>query len=74
MLVKCLLVLVTIVIACLNSFFLSLLQFDIPHQWMEGNLPAGSKCVVCERACGSVRRLQDYRCIWCKWTVSGVRA
>ena len=41
----------------------------MPHQWMEGNLPAGSKCSVCQRACGTVLRLQDYRCIWCKSTV-----
>ena len=46
------------------------LQFTIPHQWMEGNLPTGSKCCVCDRACGSVRRLQDFRCLWCKLTVS----
>ena len=45
-------------------------QFTIPHQWMEGNLPAGSKCCVCDRTCGSVRRLQDFRCLWCKLTVS----
>ena len=45
-------------------------QLSIPHQWLEGNLPTGSKCMVCERACGSVRRLQDYRCMWCKLTVS----
>uniref|UniRef100_A0A1I7TVE3 Diacylglycerol kinase n=1 Tax=Caenorhabditis tropicalis TaxID=1561998 RepID=A0A1I7TVE3_9PELO len=37
----------------------------LPHQWMEGNLPMPSKCSVCEKPCGSVRKLVDYRCIWC---------
>ncbi|TSN12253.1 Diacylglycerol kinase eta [Bagarius yarrelli] len=31
-----------------------------------GNLPVSAKCVVCDRTCGSVRRLQDWRCLWCK--------
>ncbi|XP_076843600.1 diacylglycerol kinase delta isoform X2 [Brachyhypopomus gauderio] len=38
----------------------------MPHQWLEGNLPVSAKCVVCDRTCGSVRRLQDWRCLWCK--------
>jgi len=46
------------------------LQLSIPHQWMEGNLPVGSKCCMCEKPCGSKKRLQDFRCLWCKWTVS----
>uniref|UniRef100_A0A8R1I5H0 Diacylglycerol kinase eta n=1 Tax=Caenorhabditis japonica TaxID=281687 RepID=A0A8R1I5H0_CAEJA len=29
----------------------------LPHQWMEGNLPMPSKCSVCEKPCGSVRKL-----------------
>ncbi|XP_012278503.1 diacylglycerol kinase eta isoform X2 [Orussus abietinus] len=41
----------------------------MPHQWMEGNLPVSSKCVVCDKTCGSVLRLQDWRCLWCKATV-----
>ncbi|XP_078132614.1 diacylglycerol kinase delta isoform X1 [Sander vitreus] len=36
------------------------------HQWLEGNLPVSAKCVVCDKNCGSVRRLQDWRCLWCK--------
>ncbi|XP_046706795.1 diacylglycerol kinase eta isoform X2 [Silurus meridionalis] len=39
---------------------------SMPHQWLEGNLPVSAKCVVCDRACGSVRRLQDWRCLWCR--------
>ncbi|XP_023693001.1 diacylglycerol kinase delta-like isoform X2 [Paramormyrops kingsleyae] len=39
---------------------------SMPHQWLEGNLPVSAKCVACERNCGSVRRLQDWRCLWCK--------
>lgn len=38
----------------------------IPHQWMEGNLPVSAKCVVCDKTCGSVLRLQDWRCLWCR--------
>ncbi|XP_014219907.1 diacylglycerol kinase eta isoform X2 [Copidosoma floridanum] len=41
----------------------------MPHQWMEGNLPVASKCFICEKNCGSVLRLQDWRCLWCKATV-----
>jgi len=42
----------------------------MPHQWTQGNLPVHAKCVVCNRPCGSVRRLQDYYCLWCHSTVS----
>ncbi|XP_077011567.1 diacylglycerol kinase delta isoform X2 [Tamandua tetradactyla] len=38
----------------------------MPHQWLEGNLPVSAKCTVCDRTCGSVLRLQDWRCLWCK--------
>ncbi|KAM6253393.1 diacylglycerol kinase kappa [Porphyrio hochstetteri] len=38
----------------------------MPHQWLEGNLPVSARCAVCDRTCGSVRRLQDWRCLWCK--------
>uniref|UniRef100_A0A3B4BJH1 Diacylglycerol kinase n=1 Tax=Periophthalmus magnuspinnatus TaxID=409849 RepID=A0A3B4BJH1_9GOBI len=38
----------------------------MPHQWLEGNLPVSARCSVCDRNCGSVRRLQDWRCLWCK--------
>ncbi|XP_053691122.1 diacylglycerol kinase eta [Sabethes cyaneus] len=41
----------------------------MPHQWMEGNLPVSAKCIVCDRTCGSVIRLQDWRCLWCRSTV-----
>ncbi|CAF91126.1 unnamed protein product [Tetraodon nigroviridis] len=41
-------------------------QVFMPHQWLEGNLPVSARCVVCDRNCGSVRRLQDWRCLWCK--------
>ncbi|XP_022691467.1 diacylglycerol kinase delta-like isoform X2 [Varroa jacobsoni] len=42
---------------------------SMPHQWVEGNLPVSSRCWSCERACGSVLRLQDWRCLWCRATV-----
>ncbi|XP_058886277.1 diacylglycerol kinase eta-like isoform X3 [Acipenser ruthenus] len=38
----------------------------MPHQWLEGNLPVSAKCAVCDKTCGSVLRLQDRRCLWCK--------
>ncbi|XP_020297284.1 diacylglycerol kinase eta isoform X2 [Pseudomyrmex gracilis] len=44
-------------------------NITMPHQWMEGNLSVSSKCFVCEKTCGSVLRLQDWRCLWCRATV-----
>ena len=41
----------------------------MPHQWIEGNLPVSAKCTVCDKTCGSVLRIQDWRCLWCKATV-----
>ncbi|XP_070807818.1 diacylglycerol kinase kappa [Pituophis catenifer annectens] len=41
----------------------------MPHQWLEGNLPVGARCAVCDKTSGSVRRLQDWRCLWCKTVV-----
>ncbi|KAK3094795.1 hypothetical protein FSP39_006352 [Pinctada imbricata] len=41
----------------------------MPHQWLEGNLPVSAKCNVCEKTCGSVLKLQDWRCLWCKTMV-----
>ncbi|XP_038631178.1 diacylglycerol kinase eta isoform X2 [Scyliorhinus canicula] len=44
----------------------------MPHQWLEGNLPVSARCAVCDKACGSVRRLQDWRCLWCKAIIHNV--
>uniref|UniRef100_A0A671YB40 Diacylglycerol kinase n=1 Tax=Sparus aurata TaxID=8175 RepID=A0A671YB40_SPAAU len=41
-------------------------RIAMPHQWLEGNLPVSAKCAVCDKTCGSVLRLQDWRCLWCK--------
>ena len=41
-------------------------QISMPHQWLEGNLTVSAKCSVCSKICGSVRKLQDWRCLWCK--------
>ncbi|XP_055453530.1 diacylglycerol kinase kappa [Psammomys obesus] len=41
----------------------------MPHQWVEGNIPANSQCAVCHESCGSHQRLQDFRCLWCDSTV-----
>lgn len=38
---------------------------QMPHQWVEGNLPIGCRCCVCDKTCGSVLKLQDWRCLWC---------
>ncbi|KAL6092028.1 hypothetical protein STEG23_026831, partial [Scotinomys teguina] len=43
----------------------------MPHQWVEGNIPASSQCAVCHGSCGSHHRLQDFRCLWCDSTVHG---
>ncbi|XP_041910242.1 diacylglycerol kinase kappa [Arvicola amphibius] len=43
----------------------------MPHQWVEGNIPAGSRCAVCHESCGSHHRLQDFRCLWCASTLHG---
>ncbi|XP_035242082.1 diacylglycerol kinase delta-like isoform X1 [Anguilla anguilla] len=45
---------------------------SMPHQWLEGNLPVSAKCSVCDKTCGSVLRLQDWRCLWCKAMVHSV--
>lgn len=50
--------------------FTCALQVSMPHQWLEGNLPVSAKCTVCDKTCGSVLRLQDWRCLWCKAMVS----
>ncbi|XP_048400216.1 diacylglycerol kinase eta isoform X1 [Stegostoma tigrinum] len=44
----------------------------MPHQWLEGNLPVSARCAVCDKTCGSVRRLQDWRCLWCKAIVHNI--
>lgn len=54
-----------------HNVCLSVSQISMPHQWLEGNLPVSAKCSVCDKTCGSVLRLQDWRCLWCKAMVSG---
>ncbi|XP_044008707.1 diacylglycerol kinase eta isoform X3 [Aphidius gifuensis] len=44
-------------------------NIQMPHQWLEGNLPVSSKCIVCDKTCGSVLRFQDWRCLWCRVTI-----
>ncbi|XP_007989921.3 diacylglycerol kinase kappa [Chlorocebus sabaeus] len=44
-------------------------EVNMPHQWVEGNMPVGSQCAVCHESCGSYQRLQDFRCLWCNSTV-----
>lgn len=47
-------------------------QIAMPHQWLEGNLPVSAKCAVCDKTCGSVLRLQDWKCLWCKAMVGAL--
>lgn len=49
--------------------FLRAQNIVMPHQWMEGNLAVASTCFICKKTCGSVLRLQDWRCLWCRETV-----
>ncbi|XP_040857497.1 diacylglycerol kinase kappa [Ochotona curzoniae] len=44
-------------------------EVTMPHQWVEGNMPVSSECAVCRQSCGSHQRLQDFRCLWCNYTV-----
>ena len=49
-------------------------QLAMPHQWLEGNVTPGHKCVVCTKPCGSKRRLQDFTCLWCEAVVCALSA
>uniref|UniRef100_A0A8C4RBF3 diacylglycerol kinase (ATP) n=1 Tax=Eptatretus burgeri TaxID=7764 RepID=A0A8C4RBF3_EPTBU len=38
------------------------------HHWQEGNLPTGSRCESCRKACASHEVLCSQRCLWCHVT------
>ena len=40
------------------------------HQWMQLNIPPGSKCYVCDKTCGGKKNPEDKKCLWCGLTVS----
>ncbi len=42
------------------------------HHWREGNLPQGSKCIVCRKSCWSTECLAGMRCQWCQRTVNSL--
>ncbi|GIY85956.1 hypothetical protein CDAR_559931 [Caerostris darwini] len=42
------------------------INLAMPHQWLEGNLPVSAKCNLCDKTCGSVLKLQDWKCLWCR--------
>ncbi|GFS76245.1 diacylglycerol kinase delta [Trichonephila clavipes] len=42
------------------------INLAMPHQWLEGNLPVSAKCSLCDKTCGSVLKLQDWKCLWCR--------
>ncbi|XP_066926103.1 diacylglycerol kinase delta-like [Clytia hemisphaerica] len=46
-------------------------EYAMPHQWLEGNITPGQKCIVCGKLCGSKRRMQDFMCLWCDTVVHG---
>eukprot|EP00052_Salpingoeca_macrocollata_P015685 m.125202 g.125202 ORF g.125202 m.125202 type:complete len:1071 (-) comp19772_c0_seq1:251-3463(-) len=50
----------------------AILPQGMAHQWMQGNLPSGSRCVVCVKSCGSSKSLKHYRCLWCREAVHEV--
>ena len=54
------------------TFITTSSQIAMPHQWLEGNLPVSAKCAVCDKTCGSVLRLQDWKCLWCKAMVGAM--
>lgn len=54
------------------TFMTTSSQIAMPHQWLEGNLPVSAKCAVCDKTCGSVLRLQDWKCLWCKAMVGAM--
>ncbi|MCL4137058.1 UNVERIFIED_CONTAM: hypothetical protein GTU68_049029, partial [Idotea baltica] len=39
---------------------------NLRHHWIEGNLPLGAVCDVCEEECGTELGLSDLRCCWCQ--------
>ncbi|XP_064627628.1 diacylglycerol kinase epsilon-like [Lineus longissimus] len=41
----------------------------LKHQWIKGNLPLCSRCVVCEEQCGLLPQICDLKCCWCQRTV-----
>ena len=57
---------IPIVGKCSDLCVFVLQLISMPHQWLEGNLPVSAKCTVCDKTCGSVLKLQDCRCLWCK--------
>ncbi|KAG8197143.1 hypothetical protein JTE90_011305 [Oedothorax gibbosus] len=48
------------------------INLAMPHQWLEGNLPVSAKCSLCDKTCGSVLKLQDWKCLWCRALVHHV--
>ena len=46
-----------------------IVQMSMLHQWLKGNITPNAKCMGCGRPCGSKKRLQDFRCLWCNITV-----
>eukprot|EP00911_Craspedida_sp_UC1_P000971 UC1_evm2s726 len=39
------------------------------HQWITGNSPGSSKCLVCNKPVSAKTVVKDYRCMWCRATV-----
>ena len=54
----------------LSKNYFCCFQLSTPHQWLEGNLPVSARCSVCDEVCGSKRRLQGFRCLWCNIMVN----
>ncbi|CAB1347443.1 unnamed protein product, partial [Coregonus sp. 'balchen'] len=43
---------------------------NVCREALSGVTSHGLSCEVCDKTCGSVLRLQDWRCLWCKAMVS----
>ena len=49
-----------------ECFFSLWLTRGLSWLFVVGNLTVSAKCSACDKTCGSVLRLQDWRCLWCK--------
>ena len=49
-----------------NEYYGSMLDYNLnSHHWVEGNLPANARCVMCDKSCGNADCLMDVRCVRC---------
>lgn len=39
---------------------------EMQHRWVQGNLPLGAICMICEKECSVKLGLVDFQCCWCQ--------